>query len=269
MKSQIKKLLLLFTFFTISLNSSELDLGIGVGAMYYPDYLGSDHDNSLYIPYPYISYVSEDLEIDGNGVKADLFNIQNLSLRLSLSGSVPIKSSGVRDGMHKLDPSIEVGPALVYTLYDKNGLSLKIDAPIRAVISSDFKGVDYRGYIYDPKLSIEYDFLDGYNFQLHTGGVFADSRYNNYIYGVGINDVRADRSFYRGKGGYSGYKTSTGIEKKFQNLWLGAFVRHYSLTGSSFKSSPLAVKNSAIYGGIFIAYLFDKSYTDKVKNWLE
>ena len=265
----MKKLLSILTLVCVSLNSSELDLGMGIGTMYYPDYLGSDHSNTLYIPYPYISYVSEKIEIDGNGVEAKLFDINDLSMRLSMSGSVPVKSSGVREGMHELDPSMEIGPALVYSLYEKNGLSLKIDMPIRAVLSSDFKGVDYRGYIYDPKLSIEYDFLDGYNFQLHTGGVFADSRYHNYIYGVNSQSVTKDRAYYKTDAGYSGYKTSMGIEKKFENLWLGAFIRHYTLTGSIFSSSPLAVKNSAVYGGLFVAYLFDKSYTDRVKNWLE
>lgn len=265
----MKKLILFFSLLGLSLEASELDLGIGIGAMYHPDYLGSDQTNILYIPYPYVSYVSENLEIDGNGVEAELFDIHNLSLRLSLSGSLPVKSSGAREGMHDLDPSFEIGPALVYNLYEKDGLSFKIDVPIRAVISSDFKGLDYRGYIYDPKLSIEYDFLDGYNFQLHTGGVFADSRYHNYIYGVKLQNVTKDRYYYKTDAGYSGYKTSMGIEKKFENLWLGAFVRHYSLTGSIFRSSPLTERNSAIYGGIFMAYLFDKSYTDKVKNWLE
>ena len=268
----MKKLLILLTLFGFlieAIEASELDLGIGLGAMFYPDYLGSDQSNMLVIPYPYISYVSENLEIDGNGVDAALFDIHNLSLRLSLSGSLPVKSSGAREGMHDLDPSFEVGPALVYTLYDKDGLSFKLDMPIRAVISSDFKGLDYRGYIYDPKLSIEYDFLDGYNFQLHTGGVFADSRYHNYIYGVPLHYVTENRNYYKTDAGYSGYKTSMGIEKKFEHLWLGAFVRHYSLTGSIFSSSPLTEKNSGIYGGIFMAYLFDKSYSDKVKNWLE
>ncbi len=265
----MKKLLVTFSLLGISLEASELDLGVGIGAMYYPDYLGSDQTNTLFIPYPYVSYKSENLEIDGNGVDAELFDIKNLSLRLSLSGSLPVKSSGAREGMSDLDPSFEVGPALVYSLYEKDGLSLKLDMPIRAVISSDFKGLDYRGYISDPKLSIEYDFSDGYNFQLHTGGVFADSRYHNYIYGVGLNDVSEDRYLYKTDAGYSGYKTSMGIEKKFEKLWLGAFVRHYSLTGSIFSHSPLVSKNSAIYGGIFVAYLFDKSITDKVKNWLE
>lgn len=261
-------LVVLSSLFLNTLNASELDLGMGAGVMSYPDYLGSDQNNLLYIPLPYVSYVSEDLEIDGNGVKAELFDINNLSLRLSLSGSIPVKSSGVREGMHDLDPSVEIGPALVYTLYDKDGLSFKIDTPIRAILSTDFKGVEYRGYIYDPKLSIEYD-IDGYNFQLHTGGVFADSRYHNYIYGVTANSVKEGRAYYEADSGYSGYKTSFGIEKKFKSLWLGGFIRHYSLTGSSFKDSPLVVKNSAIYGGLFMAYLFDKSYTDRIKNWIE
>ncbi len=254
---------------SLALNASELDLGMGIGAMYYPDYLGSNINNTRYIPYPYIAYRSENLEIDGDGLQQDIFDWKSLSVRLSVSGSLPVNSSGARDKMSDLDPSVEIGPALVYTLYDKDGLSFKFDFPIRAVISSDFKGVDYRGYIYDPKLSFEYDFADGYNFQLHTGGVFANQKYHDYIYGVKPNDVMIGRDYYKAKAGYSGYKTSMGISKKFDNFWIGSFVRHYSLRGSSFKNSPLVSKNSAIYGGFFMAYIFDKSYTDRIKNWIE
>lgn len=265
----MRKILLITTLFGVTLNSSELDLGMGVGVMYYPDYLGSNQTNTLYMPYPYIEYRSDNLEIDGDGLRQELFDWKALSVRLSVSGSLPVKSSGIREGMSDLDPALEMGPALVYTFYDKDGLSFKFDFPIRAVVSSDFKGIDYRGYIYDPKLSFEYDFADGYNFQLHTGGVFGDKKYHDYLYGVGQSDVMTGRDYYRAKAGYSGYKTSMGISKKFDNFWIGSFVRHYSLRESSFKKSPLVRKNSAIYGGFFMAYLFDKSYTDRIKNWLE
>jgi outer membrane scaffolding protein for murein synthesis (MipA/OmpV family) len=264
-----KKLVLSAILAVVLVEASELDLGMGAGVMYYPDYLGSDQDNTLFIPYPYISYTSKNLQIDKDGIQQQLFSIDGLSMRLSMSGSLPVKSSGAREGMNDLDPAGEIGPALVYKLYEEGTFSLKLDFPIRAVISTDWEGIDYRGYIYDPKISINYDFYDGYEFQLHTGGAFADSRYHNYLYGVKDSFVTDDRVAYHAKGGYSGYKTSMGISKRFENIWAGAFLRYYSLTGSSFADSPLKLKNSAIYSGIFVAYLFDKEFSRKVKRWLE
>ena len=264
----LKKTLLLSIFLLSFLRASELELGFGMGAMHYPDYLGSNSTNRLVIPYPYISYRSKKLEIDREGLKQELFAIDGLSVRLSMSGSLPVKSSGAREGMSDLDPAGEIGPALVYNLYEYGEFNLKLDIPIRAVLSTDGKGVDYRGYISELKVKMEYE-ADGYLYQLHTGGVWGDSRYHEYIYGVKQEFVTANRDYYEAKAGYSGYKTSLGISKKLEQLWIGSFIRYYSLAGSSFGNSPLKRKNSAIYGGIFIAYLFDKKFSKKVKQWIE
>lgn len=266
----MKKQLFLLSLSINLISASELDIGIGVGVMEYPDYLGSENSNTLAIPYPFFWYRSENLNIDGNGLKKRLFSINNLSLRLSMSGSLPVKSSGARDGMADLDPAGEIGPALVYTFYDKDGLDIKFDLPIRAVVSSDFQStIDYRGYLSDPKIAVDYDFGEKYLFQFQTGGVWADSRYHNYLYGVDDSFVTDSRKEYSTKAGYSGYKTSMGISKVYEKAWIGAFVRHYTLSGSVFGDSPLKRKNSAIYAGLFVAYLFDKDISNKVKSWID
>jgi len=261
--------LILFFLSLFLCYSSELDLGIGVGDMYYPDYLGSDHENNIVLPFPYIDYHSKKLDIDKDGIKQQLFSIDGLSARVSMLGSLPVNSSGAREGMDDLDIAGEIGPALVYKLYEKDGLTLKLDIPIRAIISTDWKSFEYRGYKSDPRVAIDYTFLDGYLLQFQTGGVWADSRYNNYIYGVDSRYITPTRDRYRAKAGYLGYKTSMGLSKKYQKIWAGAFVRHYSLDGAVSSDSPLVRQNYAIYGGLFIAYLFDKEFSQKVKEWLE
>ncbi|SFV63051.1 putative outer membrane protein [hydrothermal vent metagenome] len=265
----MKKLLLLFLTLSAFIKASELDLGLGIGTLYYPDYLGSDSSSNLVFPYPYIDYRSKNLKIDKDGLKQQLFAIDGLSARLSMSGSLPAKASKAREGMNELDLAGEIGPALVYSLYKNSGFSIKLDLPIRAVVSTDWEGVDYRGYIYELKAKIEYESAGGYLYQFHTGGVWGDSRYNNYIYGVKEKFVTDDRDYYKAEAGYSGYKTSFGISKKFEKVWAGAFVRHYSLSGAIFEDSPLMCQNSAIYFGVFIAYLFDEEFSHKVKQWIE
>lgn len=259
---------LFFLCFAMSLHASTLDLGFGVGTMFYPDYLGSKNSNTLFIPYPYVSYKSDKLSIDREGLQQKLLHYDDFSLELSAGGSLPLKSSGIREGMHNLDPAVEFGPALLYTAYTDKTLSLKIDLPVRAVFSTDFKNIDYRGYIYELRGELEYKFND-YELQLHTGFVWANSRYNNYIYGVTSEEVTATRAFFNAKGGYEAYKTSLGFSKRFKKVWLGAFARHYSLNKSSISNSPLTEKKSALYGGVFVAYIFDDTLTRKIKNWLE
>ena len=249
-----------------SLYSSTLDLGIGIGEMRYPDYLGSNHTNSTIFPFPYIDYHSEKLDIDQDGLKQRLFSIDGVSLRVSMSGSLPVHSSGAREGMGNLDIAGEIGPAIVYEIYRKDGLSIKLDFPIRAVISTNFKELKYRGYKYDPRLAMDYNFLDGYLFQFQTGGVWADSRFQNYIYGVDSRFITENRTQYRAKEGYMGYKTSIGISKKFNRVWAGAFIRFYDLNGAVSKDSPLFNRSYGVYSGIFIAYLFDNKFSKKIKS---
>ncbi|NEW60916.1 MipA/OmpV family protein [Sulfurovum sp. bin170] len=265
----MKKQLLILLSLTIFNTASELDLGLGVGTLYYPDYLGSDSSSTLVFPYPYIDYRSKNLKIDKDGLKQQIFSIDSLSVRVSMSGSLPVKASKAREGMDELDLAGEIGPALVYSLYEDSGFSVKLDLPIRAVVSTDLEGIDYRGYIYELKAMIEYESEDGYLYQFHTGGVWGDSRYHNYIYGVEERFVTDDRDHYKAEAGYSGYKTSFGISKKFEKVWAGAFVRHYTLRGTIFEDSPLMRKDSAIYSGVFVAYLFDKEFSNKVKQWIE
>lgn len=262
------KKLLFFLSCYLTVNAAQLDLGLGGGAMFYPDYLGSKNNNVLFIPYPYISYKSDKLNIDREGLKRKFLSYGDFSLELSAAGSLPVSSSGAREGMNDLDPALELGPALIYSAYQDDGLSLKVDVPLRAVLSTDFKGLDYRGYIYELRGELEYKF-NNYELQFHTGLMWADSKYHNYLYGVGANDVINSRALYETNGGYTAYKTSLGLSKRFNNVWAGAFVRHYSLNKSSISNSPLTERNSALYGGVFVAYIFDDSMTRSIKSWLE
>lgn len=236
--------------------------------MFYPDYLGSKNNNILFIPYPYISYKSDKLNIDREGLKRKFLHYGDFSLELSASGSLPVNSSGAREGMSDLDPALELGPALIYTAYQDDSLSLKLDLPLRAVLSTDFKGLEYQGYVYELRGELEYKIND-YELQFHTGFMWSDNKYHNYLYGVKTNDVTTSRTLYQAEAGYTAYKTSLGLSKKFDNVWVGAFVRHYSLNESSIEESPLVERNSALYGGIFIAYIFDDKMTRSIKNWLE
>ena len=263
----MKKILLFLSSF-LTLNAAQLDLGLGAGTMFYPDYLGSKNNNVLLIPYPYISYKSETFNLDREGLKRNFLNYGDFSLELSAAGSLPVESSGARIGMSDLDPALEIGPALIYKVYEDKGLSFKLDMPLRAVLSTDFKGVDYRGYIYELRSELEYDY-QGYFLQLHTGLMFSDKNHHNYLYGVNSNEATLTRPSYQAKGGYTAYKTSLGISKTFDQIWTGAFVRHYSLNNSSIQDSPLKERNSALYGGVFVAYIFDDGFTRSIKNWLE
>jgi len=265
----MKKTFLPLLIISTCMHGSELDLGLGFGLLSYPNYLASDQQNGLIFPYPYVQYSSDTLQIDKDGLEQKLFSIDELTLKLSISGSLPVSSSGIREGMPELDPAGEIGPSLLYTVYKDASTSLQMELPIRAVFSTNFKGVDYRGYIYEVKTLLEYKNDNNYLFEFHSGAVFGDKHYHDYLYGVAPEYQTTTRNTYQAHSGYAGYKTSIGISKKFQKFWVGTFGRHYNFTHSSFNNSPLKVKNSSIYGGLAIAYLFDKKVSNKIKALLE
>jgi len=265
----MKKQLLIPLLILSNVYSSELDLGLGMATFSYPDYLGSDKDNTLLFPYPYIRYESDTLKIDNKGLRQELFSINDFTLQGSLSGSLPSKSSHIREGMSTLDLSGELGPAIFYSVYNQNNTIIDLEFPLRAVLSTDFKNIDYQGYIYEAKFRASYKTDNGYLFQMGTGGVWGDKRYHNYLYGVTEELVTKNRPFYQAKAGYTGYKTSFGVSKTFNKLMVGGFIRHYSLKKSVIEQSPLKMKNSALYGSIYLSYVFNKEISNPIKKWLE
>jgi len=122
MKKNLIRVLLIATTLT---EASELDLGIGFSGLSYPDYVGSSHQNNIIIPYPYIYYRSDKLQIDNEGLQRKLFSINDLTLKLSLSGTLPVESRGAREGMDDLDAAGEIGPSLLYNLYKNDAFYIK------------------------------------------------------------------------------------------------------------------------------------------------
>jgi len=264
-----KKAFLLSSLLFSSIHASELDLGLGIAGFSYPDYLGSDQQNSLIFPYPYVTYKNDTLEIDNKGVQKDLFTFKELTLHVSLSGSLPVKSSGIREGMPKLDPSGEIGPAISYNIYNKEKSIVELEFPLRAVLSTNFRNIEYQGYLYEAKIKASYETNSGYLLKFGTGAIWGDKHYLNHIYGVTDKMVTDKRPSYKAEAGYTGSKTYVGVSKILNNILIRGFLSYYSLSNSVIKSSPLKVKNSAIYGGINLVYVFDKSISKPIKEWIE
>jgi len=130
-----------------------MELGIAVGSLYYPDYIGSKTNNILNVPLPYIRYHSKFLSIDEDGVNSKLFGIDGLRLDLSLNGSLPASSkSSVRKDMPDLDLTGEIGPKLLYNIFSQGVTQLEFELPFRAVLSTDFTSINYVGLVSNPQL---------------------------------------------------------------------------------------------------------------------
>jgi outer membrane scaffolding protein for murein synthesis (MipA/OmpV family) len=249
-------LILLLSCFLLA-KDHKLELGIATGALYYPNYIGSKSSHVLVTPLPYIRYRGEWFRIDEDGINGELLGIKGLRIDLSISGSLPAQSetNDAREGMPDLDLTGEIGFQLVYKLYENSPQCLEFEFPLRAVLSSDFTNLKYRGIVSNPQLkySLTYSELK-WTFRL--GAVFGDENYNNYYYGVEEKYVTPTRDEYSSSAGFAGYRGRVGMTYEKGNWWGGAFVSYFNIKDAVFNESPLVETNHSLYTGISLAYIF-------------
>jgi hypothetical protein len=111
------------------------EAGLGVAAVSFPAYRGSDQRNCFVLPSPFFVYRGEFLKADRDGVRAELFDSERAELTLSVALSPPAASKDIRAraGMPDLRANFEIGPQLNLTLWqtDDRARQLKLLLPMR------------------------------------------------------------------------------------------------------------------------------------------
>lgn len=240
------------------------ELGVAVGAVSLPDYRGSDERQEFVLPWPYVVYRSERLNVDREGVRGKLYESDGgqVQLVLSLGVSPPVDSNenAARRGMASLDPTLEVGPSVEVRLWRNRTRDLWLNLPVRAIIATDLSHSEYAGWLFAPHLEWKQFSQDGRGrLALSLGPVFASEHYHDYYYTVAPAFVLPDRPAYDASGGYSGTRLSASLSRRSGNWWLGAYARFESLTGARFIDSPLVKEDTSWVIGTGVAYVFAKS----------
>jgi outer membrane scaffolding protein for murein synthesis (MipA/OmpV family) len=246
------------------------ELGAGAAGLRLPDYRGSDQSRNYLYPIPYVRYRGELLKVDDRRGLAALLLLQRgraeLDVSLYASQPAPSDRNAARQGMPDLDPTLELGPVLKLTLWENPARSreLSLQLPVRPAFAIDFPNARYIGVVFNPV--IDYFLRDagpggGWRLGLQAGPVFTDSRYNRYYYQVDPAYATAARPAYSASGGYGGTQFTASLSKRFDAIWIGAFVRAYALHGATFEASPLVRRRTSVLAGIGIAYVFAESAT--------
>jgi MipA family protein len=242
------------------------ELGMGVGGMRLPDYRGSDEYRNYPLPLPYVIYRGERLQLDRRGATGILFESDRLELDISASAANPVRSSRnrAREGMPDLDPTVELGPRLRYTILEspRKDLKVSVELPVRAIFALD-STFTHRGWIVNPMVNLDLRDVrgSGWNFGAQAGPVYGDARYHGYYYDVATPYARPDRPVYSAPAGYSGTHFSAALSKRYASTWVGGFVRAYTLHGAAFEGSPLVRARTALLVGVGFAYIFATSST--------
>ena len=241
------------------------EFGLGIGALAFADYRGANTSHVYPLPVPYFVYRGRFLRADRDGLRGLLFNREVAELNISVNATTPVRSSHstARQGMPDLKPTVEIGPSLDLHLWHTANRRIRLDLrmPVRAALTIESSPHSI-GWFFAPRLNV--DVLDvaghaGWNLGLLAGPLFADRRYEAYFYGVAPQFATADRPAYTAHGGYSGTQMLASLSKRFPRYWLGAFVRHDTLSGASFTSSPLVRSNSYWATGIGFAWMLGQS----------
>jgi len=236
---------------------ARLEYGIGISALYSPDYIGSSYSQNQLLPFPFLKYRGERLRID-DGVEARLFDTPDLLLSVSGNGSLPGPDDNPeRAGMQKLDPSVELGPSLELRLQHDETTSLWLELPLRFAFTLGSQPQSI-GAIFHPKLAWRKPAPAKFDWKLRlaAGPLFADDRFHSYYYDVQAEEVSSSRSAYSSSQGYSGLRTDFTYSRRFDGYWFGGFIRYDSLSRSVIADSPLVSTSSNLTAGIALAWVF-------------
>ncbi len=243
------------------------EIGLGAGAVSFPDYRGSDERQTYLLPTPYVIYRGDFLRSDRKGLRGVFFDSERVELNLSLSGSVPVDSDGnkARRGMPDLRPTVEFGPSVDVSLWRSGDRRRALDLrlPVRWAVRLGGKPRDV-GLVFSPRLNLDvFDpaGFEGWKLGLLAGPIFTDRRNNAYYYDVDPAYATETRPTYASAGGYAGSQFVLALSKRFPGYWVGFFSRYDSLGGAAFEDSPLVRSRRMWAAGIAISWIIGESDT--------
>lgn len=240
------------------------ELGVGIGGLRIPHYLGAEQNHNILAPTPYLIYRGERLRLDRSGLRTFLVDEERFDFSISAGFSLPVDSDDnrARSGMPDLDLLLEVGPTLRYTPWSSpdGDRILRLDLPVRGALSADGLDMDYQGLTSSPTINY-FRTSDDWNWTASYSAIFGDSDYHSYFYDVGTDYVTPQRDFHRAEAGYTGSRFSLSATRHYPNWFVGGYVRYYSQHGAANRDSPLMKQNGNVSAGLIVAWLFKKSKT--------
>lgn len=240
------------------------EIGVGAGALSFPDYRGSDRQRTHAIAVPYLIYRGEFFKADRDGIRGVFLDTERVELNLSLAASLPVDSSGnsARRGMPDLQPTVEIGPSLEINLWRAADHNARVDLRLPLRVGYAVRGsVKPVGVTFSPFINLDVDPFgnSGWNLGMMAGPIYANARQHRYFYDVAPQYALPERPAYEAGGGYSGSQFIAALSKRFDRYWVGSFVRYDTLRGAVFADSPLVERERAWAAGVAIAWVLGES----------
>lgn len=236
------------------------EVGAGLGVLSFPHYPGADQSQTLVLPFPLIVYRGDTLRADRGGLKGILYDGGDTVIDVSIRGSLPVNSEDnrARQGMADLDPTLEIGPQVSWTLFESDHNQLRLRLPVRTVISVG-SGVHHQGNVFNPNLRWDHQINTNFGITTRASLRFGDGKWHDYFYTVSAADALVTRPQYDAPGGFSGSSLSLSGTYKTGDWRLGMALGLEWLSGAAFETSPLVKDDQAWFVGLALSKTLFKS----------
>ena len=248
-----------------SVTAKELplwELGLGLGGLHQPYYVGTKQQRNLIFPVPVPIYRGNILKSDESGVRALLLNNDRAKLEMSLDFNLAVDSDDVdlRAGMPDIDSRLQIGPSLELKLAESDLDHWQLNLPIRANFGIGEDGIEESGFTFAPNITYFRNFewrKQPWRAGVALGPQFGTRDYQNVYYGVDPSYATESRPAYSASSGYSGSRLLMTLRSKNQDrLWVW-FLRYEDISGASFEDSPLVETDGGLsFGIIYSRFLF-------------
>jgi len=234
------------------------EAGIAAGAATLPQYMGSDERYTFAIPVPFVIYRGERLNLDRDGLRAELFGNKDVSLDASLGIGLPVRNSNrARAGMPHLHFGLQAGPRLNWRVYADERSEWTVRLPGRGVM--DVKG-HFLGLVSEPDLLINYQLSENVGMRLSAGALFASRKFNATYYNVDPAYVTATRPVYQSKAGLHSVSLNGAVFWKItDSVRLFSSLRYRNLNSGVISNSPLVKTPHYLSAAVGVAWSFYQS----------
>ena len=248
------------------------ELGIGVGSLYQPYYVGTKQNRAFAFPVPVPIYRGDFFKSDEEGVRAEVFKHKHFKLEFSLDFNLAIDSDDIdlRTGMDDIDSRLQIGPSVEIKLAQSEYSKWLLNLPVRASVGVGSDGIDESGFTFAPNISYFRNFDwsgNPWRAGVALGPQFGSRDYQNLYYGVEHAFATDDRPAYDADSGYAGSRLLMTLRSQNRDRLLVWFVRYENINGATFEDSPLVETNNGLSVGlIYSKFLFKSKQTVKRKK---
>lgn len=229
--------------------------------VYSADYPASNEMSPRYVIVPTVIYRGEEIRQDRRGTRTVFHRDKKWVIDLGSGLSLPTNSNEnkARKGMDDLGFVLELGPRIIYSIFEGDDDSLLFLLPYRFAIATDFSFTKDIGTRINPEIEYTRILSNHLRLRFSIELNYASEVFNDYIYEVQDKYATADRPDYNAKAGYLGSSISAAAIYRTSRFAVFTGINYNRYDNSANENSPLYKTKEGTGVAIGINYFFHQS----------